>query len=325
MSHGQFVALREHRVEGFEQLNEVVTGTNRHIVQIERGLLRGVLVHASIAGMPLDFVSFNLGIRTSGGSADGRVIVGMLMDSSDRVIRASYESTPGDMLITPPRSEHEGNYHGAASLLTISFSEADLAGIFGTEGRWGHIAGWRRNLFKGDSALAARIGSNAQSLLVALGKQKAPMSAETLDFWKRTIIEDMTVGIRNGEPALAEGPLTSAARVVRRAEEFLEGRKGKPVHVSHLCAELKLPRRTLHRAFHEVLGMGPIEFLRYQRLCDIRTALNDPNVHDTIADLAIQNGFSHLGRFASSYRQHFGESPSQTRISVERNMNDVAI
>lgn len=310
---GPFAPFRKHRVESFEQLNEVVVGTSRKIVQLEPGLLQGELIHASIADLPLDVVSFNLGVRSSGGSADDRVIVGMLMGAAGRVVRASYESAPGDMLITPPRSEHESNYHAAASVLTLSFSVADLAEMFGTEGRWADIGAWQRNLFKGDAAIAARIEASAHSLLVALGKQKAPMSAEILEFWKRSLIEEMTAGIRVGEATPAAGPLSSAAKIVRGAEEYLEQRNGKPVHVSNLCAALKLPRRTLHRAFHDVLGIGPIAFLRYRRLCNVHSALNNPAVQDTIADLAMQNGFAHLGRFAFYYRQLFGVSPSRTR------------
>ena len=37
----------------------------------------------------------------------------------------------------------------------------------------------------------------------------------------------------------------------------------------------------------------------------------DPSVHSVI-DIALENGFPHLGRFSVDYRLHFNESPSET-------------
>jgi AraC-like DNA-binding protein len=49
---------------------------------------------------------------------------------------------------------------------------------------------------------------------------------------------------------------------------------------------MHLSRRTLHRAFHEALGIGPISFLRHRRLCAVHSDLRAPSDVRTISDIA---------------------------------------
>jgi transcriptional regulator GlxA family with amidase domain len=127
------------------------------------------------------------------------------------------------------------------------------------------------------------------------------------------VLEAVTANVVAGMPAERDGPLPSALKVVRQVEEYLESRPTEPVHISEICSQLHVSRRTLHRAFHEALGIGPIAFLRYRRLCAVHTALRAPKDIRTISDFAMQFGFQNLGRFAGYYHQLFGEHPSETR------------
>ena len=88
---GQFAALRTQKIEGFEELKEVVLGTRREIVQLERGKIKGEIAHAVIGDLPIDMASFNLGIRTKGGSHRDRIGIGLLAASANHVVRSSYE------------------------------------------------------------------------------------------------------------------------------------------------------------------------------------------------------------------------------------------
>ena len=75
---GQFAKLDRQRIAGFEQLHEVVLGARREIVQIERGKIQGELLHAQISDLPIDAATFNLGLRSRGGSAKSRIAISML-------------------------------------------------------------------------------------------------------------------------------------------------------------------------------------------------------------------------------------------------------
>ena len=113
-------------------------------------------------------------------------------------------------------------------------------------------------------------------------------------------------------PPDSRGPLPSAMQLVGKVDDYLDAAGLRPVHISEICAHLNVTRRTLHRAFFDALGLGPITFLRYKRLCAIHSVLrdNDPAT-TTVAQVAIQHGFIELGRFSHYYHSFFGEYPSR--------------
>jgi AraC-like DNA-binding protein len=291
-----FASLRTLEVDSFEELNEVVVGTRRDVVQLERGRFAGAIVHATIGDLPADMATFNLGIRTRGGSSRDRIGIGMLMASSGPTMRSSYKSRPGDVLAMQPGGEHENRYFGGASILVVNASIADIEASFGTEARMSDPSRWWKNHFRGNPATIADAIPRLQSLLRRLGS--VSLSAEAADYWKRAVLEAMTANIAAGMPSERNGPLPSALRIVRQVEEYLDTQPTDPVHISRICSHLHVSRRTLHRAFHEALGIGPIAYLRDRRLCAVHTALRMPG---------------NAGRFAGYYRQLFGEFPSETR------------
>ena len=308
---GKFAALRTQKIEGFEELNEVVLGTRREIVQLERGKIRGEITHASIGDLPIDMATFDLGIRTRGGSHSERIGIGMLAARGDRVVRSSYESQPGDVLVMQPGCEHENRYYSGASLIVVLPSRADIESSFGTEARMSDPSCWWRRHYKGSAEMVGNVIPRLQSLLGRL--ENASLAAEAAEFWKRAVIEAATANIVAGMPSERDGPLPSALRIVRQVEEYLGARATEPVHISQICGQLHVSRRTLHRAFHESLGIGPIAFLRHRRLCAVHTALRAPTEIGTISDIAMQYGFQNLGRFSGYYHELFGEYPSETR------------
>lgn len=100
--------------------------------------------------------------------------------------------------------------------------------------------------------------------------------------------------------------------IMRKAEDFAT-RQGwcESVAIDNLADAIDVPRRTLHRSFKELYGMGPQGYLRLVRLHMFREALLTGD-HTGIADAALGAGFQHFGRAAQYYRKQFGELPKQT-------------
>lgn len=314
---GRFATLHTQKINGFEELTELVAGNRRDIVQVERGMLEGEIQHASIGDLSIDTATFNVGIRTRGGSHRERVGLSMIAGSADRVARSSYDSRPGDVLAMQPGGEHENRYFGGASLIVVMISPADIEASFATEGRMRDPSNWWRQHFKGNAETVNEIIPRLRALIDRLGD--VPFNADAAEFWKRAVIEAIMANIVAGMPAERDGPLPSALKTVRRVEEYLEARTAEAVHISEICTQLHVSRRTLHRAFDEALGIGPIAFLRHRRLCAIHTKLRAGQSDTlTISDLAFRYGFQNVGRFAGYYHDLFGEYPSATRRRQQR-------
>jgi AraC family ethanolamine operon transcriptional activator len=123
----------------------------------------------------------------------------------------------------------------------------------------------------------------------------------------------MAANVASSLPPDDNGWLPSARRLIRKVEEYLDDAGARPVHVSEICAAQGVSRRTLHRAFQEVFGLGPVSFLRHKRLCAVHSILyQSAPGSTTVAAVAMQQGFYELGRFSQYYLAMFGERPSQT-------------
>ena len=70
--------------------------------------------------------------------------------------------------------------------------------------------------------------------------------------------------------------------------------------------------RALQTAFQRLRGCSPRAALGEIRLLAARERLSNPASAGTVSDVAMDCGFTHLGRFSAAYRDRFGETPSTT-------------
>ena len=303
------------RVEGFEGFREAVHGSHVDVMQLQRGHLRGALTHISIGDdFSLSVGSFSVGIRAQRTSSDPKLIVGMLLASENRVTHWSYDMHPGDVLVIPPGVEHDGRFHGGASYAAARFDLADVASVFGGEARMSDPATWsRKNRIIADESIGPVAVERLRAIVGRLSDPAMKLSAAAADYWRRSIIDTLAVVALNSLPADTEGALRSATRLVREVEHYIDTAGTRPVHISEICVEFGVSRRSLHRAFDETLGVGPITFMQRKRLCNVHSALRsgDPSA-TTIAEVAMQHGFLNLGRFSGYFRALFDEYPSET-------------
>ena len=302
------------RVEGFEGFREAVHGSHVDVMQLQRGRFRGLLTHIGVGDFSLSVGSFSVGIRTQRTSTDPMLIVGMLLASENRVTHWSYDMDPGDVLVIPPGVEHDGRFHGAASYAAMRLDLADVASVFRGEAWMSDPENWyNRNRYRADPRLGALAAEKLRMIVSRLADPDVSMSREAADFWRRAIIDVITTTVMESQPSDIREPMPQVGRLVQNVEHYINAAGARPVHISEICAECSVSRRTLHRAFHEVLGFGPVTYLQRKRLCDIHSVLRDSDpATTTIAEVALRHGFLNLGRFSAYYRSLFDEYPSET-------------
>lgn len=108
----------------------------------------------------------------------------------------------------------------------------------------------------------------------------------------------------------AQGAATSALRDV---EDYIDAHLSEPLALADLAAVAGVRAETLIRNFKRRHGVTPMRFVRQRRLEEINRLLRDGEPRSLrVTDVALQFGFTQLGRFAGTYRAAFGETPSQT-------------
>ncbi len=101
--------------------------------------------------------------------------------------------------------------------------------------------------------------------------------------------------------------------VARRAQEFIDDNFRQPIRMEELCRYTGVSVSTLWRSFSRYFQVAPGEYIKARRFNAVRHALmaGDPS-RQQVGQIALANGFTHLGRFSVEYSKFFGESATET-------------
>ncbi|MBF8745264.1 AraC family transcriptional regulator [Pseudomonas putida] len=80
-----------------------------------------------------------------------------------------------------------------------------------------------------------------------------------------------------------------------------------------LAEQSNMSLRSLYALFDRHLSTTPKQYVRQRKLERVHACLSDASCRvRSVTELAMDYGFLHLGRFSETYRQRFGELPSET-------------
>ncbi|MBN6792855.1 helix-turn-helix domain-containing protein [Pseudomonas fulva] len=102
-----------------------------------------------------------------------------------------------------------------------------------------------------------------------------------------------------------------ARAIMRRVSEWAADCPEQTLNLVELASVAGVSLRQLQQAFKAFTGMPPAQWLRLRRLNGARRDLLN-GAGGTVAEVAMQWSFWHLGRFSNSYRHLFKELPSDT-------------
>jgi AraC-like DNA-binding protein len=106
--------------------------------------------------------------------------------------------------------------------------------------------------------------------------------------------------------------MPSQAKCVGIVQEYVHEHCGGDLSVEQLAGVACVSTRTLFSSFQRFAGVAPMTYVRNIRLERARRELR-LSTDESVTEVAARCGFSHMGRFATAYRQEFGETPSATR------------
>ncbi|RTY78690.1 AraC family transcriptional regulator [Pseudomonas veronii] len=99
--------------------------------------------------------------------------------------------------------------------------------------------------------------------------------------------------------------------MLEKIDSYIDG--NMDVRIEELADLAGVSVRVFYTLFERHVGVSPKRYIRGRRLDRVRECLADSACNiKSITELAFDYGFAHLGRFANSYRDRFGELPSET-------------
>ena len=111
--------------------------------------------------------------------------------------------------------------------------------------------------------------------------------------------------------------------VAHRAIDAMHAHPGRPFTPADLAQIGGCSVHSLQEGFRLHIGLSPMRYLRQIRLehAHHELAAADPR-QTTVTDVAYQWGFTHLGRFASTYSAKYGRSPARPEAAEPRSAPD---
>lgn len=308
------VVVRETR--GPHEVWAHAAGRRLAITQLTPEPCRGHLLRANLGDMGFDAGAFDGDLRVRGVMAQKAFSLVSVMEREGVLNQWGHRIEEGDIVAIPPGGELDGRFQGRVAYAVVTapwglvMQRAEAFEWLADPSFWTDPAVHSpppearaacKRVLQGCASLLRTLGGGVPSGAVAF------LRNELLDGVLTALAEAKAEGVRR------QGVL-NAARIVRGAEDFLEG--GGPrqvVQIEDICLALNISRRTLYRAFHDLLDISPKAYLRLKNMSAARARLLDAGARPTtVTQVALDHGFWELGRFSGAYRAMFGEAPSET-------------
>lgn len=116
----------------------------------------------------------------------------------------------------------------------------------------------------------------------------------------------------NYSAALLRARATKIPHYLVRAKAVIEERSAEDLRLEDIETCAGVSRVKLFEGFKRYFDTTPMAYLKRYRLEAVRRAILSEPCARQISVIAMNWGFTHLGRFSSEYKKLFGESPSVT-------------
>lgn len=270
-------------------------GWVQHYQQMSPGHFAGRVRYLDLQGVEVYEEHMNTRVEQNFSAPEGALA--FCFDRSDNALYVLNEESR-NIWITPENYQEIAVVFGPAFVQRHGLNVARLEGLF------------MAPLNSGQNALFSRWLSGT---LTRLAQTLDPPSKEALT---QQLLEDCLYILDNACICLDRGGLqrrTEERAVMKRIGEWAADSPEETLNLLELSQVAGVSLRQLQHAFKAYTGMTPTHWLRLRRLNSAhRALLNSSPLQTTVAEVAMQWSFWHLGRFSSSYYSLFKELPSET-------------
>ena len=131
---------------------------------------------------------------------------------------------------------------------------------------------------------------------------------------RNAILDELATAIEVGLKNEAEMQQDTYQRyaLVRRVERYVTRNVSQLQGSKSIYTELNLNRRRVERAFNQVLGISPNQYVIQARLQAARRFLLKDSTDAPVTEAAVRFGFASSSEFSRHYKQTYGENPTDT-------------
>lgn len=281
-------------------------GWNGRFEQLSRGRFEGTLQLGRSRRAVAHRATSNQVLRVRGREVAGMLTIAVVLPRSEGSSWQGRHLQAGHLVIRDGQTEANHLATRNTESLMLGVPESVFRDVMAEEiGDVPILGSWRSLHVNPDAFVRVR-----DAVLAFLCESE--MSGKASDDIERQCITAAIEAIVPENRGYGVGHATRVA-LIRRAEATMRDRLGETLAENDLCRKLGVSGRTLRLAFQAQFGMGPAAYFQTLRLNAARSALKQAHrTNSSVAGIAREYGFAHLGKFAGYYRRLFHELPSTT-------------
>lgn len=300
-------------IRQIEDLGNAVLGARLNVVQMASAPIRGSLVFAADQGIIFSSGLIEGQVTLCGPLSDDAITLGVGLRFGPGSRHWLNEVADGDVGVILPRDLHDAYYTQGTLYLAATLTEERLEQIAEREGLPFNREMMSHTRLHSEPVSAGLINDMRRRMILlhCTGCDENDRHTEIGGQMLRMIVEHF-----GRVPTSGDGRVRpqGKARIVAKARDFIHANLATPISLDSLADVAETSRRTLNRAFAEVLEVTPMDYVRRLRLHRLRQELTSPDAAECTVTLAARQwGLGgDMGRLAGRYRELFGELPSVT-------------
>lgn len=294
--------------------NKVIISWNLDFLQLMPGKFSANLKQCVSDDFQLGYAKFNRAVKQEGLSPKGVWTFAFVNDV--KIYWRNYMVQPNSIIIYAPGSEINAVSDANFEVMTFSISEECLFKIVKEEG----IEDFYQALKSIDLlATKNRLWTKLRkAVLNEIDTQiQNPNTNSNLAF-KEAFTKELLILLKDATISNEKVSGYKRMKLLYDVEQYIMEHITEPPTVSTLAVYFKVSERTLLYAFKNRFGIGSKEFILVLKLNHLYYKLHDNEKGRSIASIARQSGFWHMGQLYKDYKRFFGELPS---ITLQKNNN----
>ena len=282
-----------------------------HCIRLPRhGSPQANLNHRKFADLDLCRISYGASVRVTSAALETIYHLQVLLRGNClwRGHGQEHYFAPGELLLINPDDPVDLTYSDDCEKFILKMPTSLIESVC-TEQRWQHPGAGVRFLenryqlseLEGFVSLLGMICQEAEASdpMVRVQEHYAHIVASKMLSLMKTDVRRDSLG--------------SAAVTFEAIADYIERNLKQDICIEELARQANISLRSLYGVFERNAQATPKHYIRQKKLERVNACLSDPSCNvRNVTELAMDYGFLHLGRFSESYRNQFGELPSDT-------------
>jgi AraC-like DNA-binding protein len=288
-------------------------------IQLGSGRFHGQINRFNLGSSILTVADYEGPLRIANGafSRNGLTFLVSLSDSPKNVLNG-FEFTREKLVVFPGGCDHHFRMRGELWCVGIEVALAEI-------NRFAEALHRQEIAPFGQHCVALSVHPRSLSSLRRAVSEVLATSHTNLVWFKKEhnrkrLLEGLIIdllgsllSVSSGDRIGMERRRINSKKVFKIAEEYIRSHSSSDISILDLCIATNSSKSSLFEAFQDNIGVSPYQFLRRTRLTKAWKLLRSLSKDSTtVASIAMDCGYGHLGRFSAHFKQIFGEYPSET-------------